>query len=393
MGLKSLRQAKSKLEQLEGLRGVAAFVVLLGHLRLTFFVHANDLVSATYGRTVATLFEAILDGDFAVWLFWVMSAFVLSLRFFASRDEVGRSAMLTDATLRRYPRLLLPVIASVLFAWALHQSSLMSNQRLADLLGHDYQRWLGSFYSFEPDLVKALKSGIWQTFFAYSKSQTYNAVLWTMEIELYGSFFLFAYLAIIGSHSKRYLLYLATLFVLFKLSMHWISAFVLGAMICDAFVHRASILEFIPVALRGFVLRFFHSPLIVALLTLPIMYLIGLENVGEVLHLALAVFLTAYIAISQPAGKFFSLRIPVFLGKISFGLYLVHLPIICTMAYPIYSAFSTVLITPWAALVSSFVLIILSLAGGWCLWFIADRPAIAFSKLVSKTMSDRFIKK
>ena len=62
-----------------------------------------------------------------------------------------------------------------------------------------------------------------------------------MEIELYGSLFLFAFLASFGKHPSRIFVYIATLIIVFMLSMHWINAFVFGAILCDVFVNLPAI--------------------------------------------------------------------------------------------------------------------------------------------------------
>lgn len=116
-----MSKSRHRFNQLEGLRGIAAFVVVLGHLRHTFFFEARNTWNAN-GQIFGTVAEAMFDGNFAVWIFWVMSAFVLSLRFHVTDDHVASRSILSDALIRRYPRLLLPVLISVFFAWALHAS-------------------------------------------------------------------------------------------------------------------------------------------------------------------------------------------------------------------------------------------------------------------------------
>ena len=360
-------------------------MVLAAHLRHTFFSNANEIVAKRAGRTAAT-FIAAIDGNFAVWLFWVMSAFVLSLRFHRCTEDTVRYSLLTDATLRRYPRLVLPVLASVLFAWILHHFGLMSNLKLAHLLGLEYDSWLAKFYLFEPNVIQALNSGLWQSFFDFSRSESYNRVLWTMEIELYGSFFLFAFLALFGKHPSRVLIYIVTLLIVFRLSLYWINAFVFGTMICDMFVNHRAIYQALPDAFERQFNRLIQNTWTSVVLLLPFIFLVGLPNAFGVFHLFLATILTAYVVVSPLAEKLLSSKIPVFLGKISFGLYLAHLPVICAAAYPIYTALLLILTPLNASVVASLMLIVLSVFAGWVLWFIADRPAIAFSRQVASVL-------
>ena len=108
--------------------------------------------------------------------------------------------------------------------------------QLANELGPEYADWLGHHYQFEAGFLMAIKTAVWQCFFNYNPDASYNRVLWTMEVELMGSFFLFAYLSVIGKHKARWLIYAITALVLFRLYMFWVNAFVLGTMLCDMYV-------------------------------------------------------------------------------------------------------------------------------------------------------------
>lgn len=238
--------SRPKFAELEGLRGAAAFVVLLSHLRLTFFIEESNALRTHLGDVPGRVFEALLDGNFAVWLFWTMSAFVLSLRFHETPDPEKSKKILISAATRRYPRLAIPVLASVVLAWALLRCGLMTNTLLAEEFGSKYHGWLGSFYLFEANFITALKTATWQSFFSYHSSSTYNAVLWTMEIELIGSLFLFAFLALFGKHPSRFLFYTVTALIAAKLHLHWLNAFTFGVLLSDIWVNREYIAKVLP---------------------------------------------------------------------------------------------------------------------------------------------------
>ncbi len=237
----------NKLLSFEGLRGIAALVVVVWHIKLALWLNLSNDVKAALSSMpspISRLIRAIIDGmqngTLAVWIFWVMSAAVLSLRFFAdAKDSTNsRSAnYLEAAAVRRYPRLLVPVLASVLFAYGLHAWGLMHNVELAQELGPRYDEWLGKWYRDPPSLPAALKSAFWDTFFAYSDSTTYNCALWTMEKEFFGSLLLFAFLSLFGSRQSRFILYPVIAMANFFLGMHWINAFLVGIIICDVFTY------------------------------------------------------------------------------------------------------------------------------------------------------------
>lgn len=325
----------------------------------------------------------MFDGNFAVWLFWVMSAMVLSLRYHSTTDKLSQRDIVIDSAIRRYPRLFLPVLASILFAWGLHQCGFMSNIKLAELLGDQYDRWLGSQYLFAPDFFSAISSAAWQTFFAFDKDATYNGVLWTMEVELFGSLFLFGFLFLFGSTRFRIYLYAVSIILFYLLSLHWLNAFVFGIMLSDIHACRDSFLQRAPKMVLPAFDYLTSSSWVAGIFSGCALYLIGLPNLHQVLHLILATIVTAYVVKSDPAKWFFSQKPLVFLGKISFGLYLVHTPIICAAAYPLYVSilsFASPLIAAWIA---SLLIAFASIGGGWLLWLVADQPAIRFSRWFS----------
>ncbi|HLA06827.1 MAG TPA: acyltransferase family protein [Anaerolineales bacterium] len=200
-----------KLLSLEGLRGIAALIVIFDHLHLAFFVEYDEIIAAFLDSRFPSLPSKALqyfvtglhDGNFAVWVFWVMSAFVLSKKYFQSvklKSAEEGSDYLTRSTIKRYPRLLIPILASVLFAFVLLSSNRMTNNDLALQLGeHTSTGWLPSFYDFEPSLSRAIKSAAWDAFFDFNRDVTYNTVLWTMEPEFFGSLFLFSLLSLLGN--------------------------------------------------------------------------------------------------------------------------------------------------------------------------------------------------
>src|SRR5262249_42139880 len=63
--------------------------------------------------------------------------------------------------------------------------------------------WLLYWYDFTPNLGTGLRQSVWD---AFAGLATYNLVLWTMPIELKGSFLVFGFLALFGAMRRRWLL-------------------------------------------------------------------------------------------------------------------------------------------------------------------------------------------
>lgn len=388
-----------RIEHLEGLRGIAACMVLFGHIKATFWPDVEATLAAiSIGVAersslleflffiVQSFIQAASNGVCAVWIFWVMSAYVLTYKFHSESDKEKSNRILAVSSLKRYPRLAIPVSASVLFAWALHTNGWMSNGDLAATLGQKYYGWLGSFYLFDPDILKAIRSAIWETFFAYDKDTSYNCVLWTISGELYGSLFLFGYLALVGKHWLRIPLYAISAGLCWTLQIYWLDAFLFGCLLCDLSVNRKTILSYIPASIRlAFLSVHLHTGPTLLLLA-AIVVEIGVVREGDRSVLVSASVLSAFVVLSSLARHLLSRPLPVFLGRISFGLYLTHLPIICALAFPFYILASQHLSAGFAAVVSAVGLLIFTALGGWVFWYFIDRPTIAITDTIMQIL-------
>lgn len=108
-----------KITYLDGLRGAAALVVVIAHFLQVFLpsmFEARPQVSHfAFDQWIPrTPLNLLFNGNFAVCLFFVLSGFVLSLRFFRYR----RRSVVAASLLRRHFRLAIPAVCSLLLAYA-----------------------------------------------------------------------------------------------------------------------------------------------------------------------------------------------------------------------------------------------------------------------------------
>jgi peptidoglycan/LPS O-acetylase OafA/YrhL len=171
-----------KLVPLEGLRGIAAVVVMLGHM-------VRGLVPPDHGSLdiLNQLHRWLLNGGAAVSIFFVLSGFILSLPF--ARDR-SRLRVLT-ALLKRWPRLAALTSIACLFSWATITLSQDYYEQAAAVTGN---RWMAShfnapLYGHEISPMAALREGLYEVFL--SGGSRFDSPLWTMRIELFGSFAIF----------------------------------------------------------------------------------------------------------------------------------------------------------------------------------------------------------
>jgi peptidoglycan/LPS O-acetylase OafA/YrhL len=397
-----------RVKSLEGLRGVLALIVVITHLQQFFFAQISDQLSTTFeplptplAYILNSFFHAFFDGEFAVWTFWIISGLVLSYRYFSlvnSNVKATKKYLLIAAS-KRYFRLLVPVLVSVLLALILFSADLMANKPLAQhyLNTHpgweEYAQWLMNFYNFEPSFSNALKSAIWDTFVHYDHLTTYNPVLWTMEKELFGSLFLFSFLAILSRLNNTKWLWISTVLLLTLLRLHWITAFLVGAMI-SAHLHSNSPRLSLPQPLRVKKLsNALQSPGLTALFVLTLWILIGLPNFLGLTNFVIAPLLITLTLTSSPLAALLSSPPLAFLGKISFGLYLGHFLLVASISSQLY----LFLMIDWppriAAIIVAIFTLISSPAIGWLIYRIGDLPGIKLSNMIGKFLTHHLDKR
>lgn len=382
-------ETSGKMLALEGIRGIAALIVIFDHLHLAFFVEVDQLVASYlnthfpyYLSKAGQYFVAgFHDGNFAVWVFWVMSAFVLSRKYFqltrANRGLDG-AEYLSRSVIKRYPRLFIPILASVLFAFVILSAGWMTNNDLGERLGqHTSQGWLFTFYEFEPSLTQAVRSAVWDAFFDFNRDTTYNTVLWTMQPEFFGSIFLFGFLSLFGNKRIRWFTYPLIILMLYLKELHWLNAFLLGITLCDLYVNTSIFPKL------G---RMFGARWIQILSNLFIMVLIGAPNYGQVFHLVVAIALVILALSFSGFAKFFSSRVPVYLGKISFSLYLIHVPILCSVTGLIYKMTEGSMLYPTSAIFTSLLTIALCILTAHIFYEYADRQGVILGSKIANAL-------
>jgi peptidoglycan/LPS O-acetylase OafA/YrhL len=299
----------TRVTYLDGLRGWAAVVVVL--------CHAAALLGQAVPVYQSNLFAPLTDGMLAVYVFFVLSGFALSIGFVRTRDP----RLVRALALRRYIRLTIPILAVCVIAYLVMRAGLIASHSASPILHTG--GWLESQYSFRPDVMAMLKFALFDVYFKYSQLTSYNSSLWTMSIELYGSLLVLALLALIGGLGRaRIGIYLVVGAVL------WLThpeqcAFILGLLLAEASEHP-------------WLKAFRRRP--VALL--PGLLLVGFSLACSLTQLhyvpnTLPFYALGYVAAPVVCARIASLlqtRLSGFLGRISFSLYLVHIVVICSLS-------------------------------------------------------------
>lgn len=308
-------------------------MVLFCHLVLAFYPQFDKqslamLMHYTSSTTTAYIIQAfvnvIFDGSLAVYIFWFMSGYVISIPLFKNPDH----QIVLNAFVKRYFRLALPALASVLIAYVLLKLNAMHHLQVDAFLNHANENWIALFYNFEPDLLLAVKGALWDAFFDYHEASAYNASLWTMNQELYGSFLCYFLFATFRQHPKRFLVYASVGCFLFALNHFALVTFLAGFILCDM-DYNQHVLSDIKHKLESY---FFSKWYLVWPALLGMLYFAG-KKIHVDLRDAFSSIVLVYILINyHPFKKFFEHKLCVWFGKLSFSVYLLHLPIISSFS-------------------------------------------------------------
>jgi peptidoglycan/LPS O-acetylase OafA/YrhL len=353
-----VRTRGRRIIRLEACRGLAALVVVVGHC-LNAFQPNLDFAGKIY--------YVFVNGEAAVILFFTLSGYVLTIRFF----ENPTGNYIGSAALKRLPRLaLLPTIATVASAsiWLL---GLYKFQEAGQISG---SRWLERFgmsdlpTNFDPSLPGALDQGIWRTFLA--GDSYYDSSLWTMAHEFHGSLLVLAVAPFLIFVLRGRLVWLALAFsmLIFRYVNPYMMPFLCGMGIAyySAFLHRFSsagstaVLLILGIYLLGFNVPEQHYSLLNAIVFWHPEMASSKEFQTLVLTIGAAAVIIAVLQ-SSVAGCVLNNRVGALLGFLSFPMYVMHLLIICSVSSLAYIALSRVTIVgaAWGAISCTLILTLL----------------------------------
>jgi peptidoglycan/LPS O-acetylase OafA/YrhL len=366
---------------------LAALNVFFSHFLLALFplgfVHFFPWVAqpaAQFGQIEQVLsipFLSILwNGRFPVCVFFVLSGYVLTKGFVERNDVDG----IRSKAARRYFRLGIPVFFSVMLAYALMR---LGAYRSVETVSLTHSAWLESQIQVSPDFWQALKEGVYGSLF--TEQHAYNPALWTMRMEFIGSMIIFAYRLIAWPGRRG--LFAAAIYIalsVFLAPMYWpfYLAFLLGSHIGEWKRPRSRAIAW-SAAVAGVALASVdRSAMFAWLNALPLEF----ETRAEFY----SVLGSALLVYGVRGGAFNSIlecRPVQFLGRISYPLYLVHLPLIFSVACGVFDWTSVDLhfsrsSAASASLTATMLCVILT---AWLFERLVDAPAIRFSKIIVPT--------
>lgn len=388
LAAQSNQQPRERLEYLDGLRGVAALIVILHHLFLAFYpqltngsLHYFDAA----GRVPMAPVMMAWGGNLCVCIFFALSGYVLVPMTLHSQSY------LVSQVIRRLVRLGIPVLGAILFAYVIWKLGLPTNHQVASLTGSE--GWLGLFYQGAPSLYGVLRETVLMPFQPIDSQ--YDPVLWTMHVEYVGSFGVLAMYCLIKARRLRIPLVLAVFALTYGT---YYCDFAAGALIADLDI-RERCKNLSPVR---------HRVMITILLILFIIFgayswssgagapwfaLDSIVNpfIGDYTqaHMLAAIFLLPVLLISVTAKNMFSSRPILELGRQSFSIYLLHLPLICSLGGFVFMhiAPSTSYLAAFLATAATIYIVTYGIAVLFTRY--VDGPATRLSRYIGKALDSK----
>lgn len=336
------KEITEKILYIEGLRGLAMSMVVLNHFAAAFYpalvfgekaLQHNSFELIIY-KTPLNIF---FSGIFALSVFFLLSGYILSFKFF----KFHKREPIIPSMVRRYIRLAIPTLISILIAYVLLSSHLFKNLSVSSITGSTI--WFANFWNFKADLYNALIEGIFMTSIFIGNS-TYNPVLWMMAYELAGSFLVYFVLEIFKHTKRRVIIYLLLLIFTF-IWKGYLMGFILGILICN--LEYSSTInfsryknKFLGVALLLGAVLFGSFPIASTKDTIYEFIQIPMLNGSREIILAQTIAACLmFIAIKNLIILKKILELPFFrfLGRISFSVFFLHLIIIGSFSSNLFS--------------------------------------------------------
>jgi len=365
-----------RFENLDGLRGVAALMVLVYHGILVFPQFGNPVLTGSsagsWGWFEYSPLRILLSGTEAVLVFFVLSGFVLTLPVLRSAKFAWRAYYPS-----RILRLYVPVFAAL--AWSLVVLIVIPRHALI----HDPSAYM-AVHAEPITFLKIARDAV-----LLDGANSYNGPLWSLQWEVVFSLLLPLYV-FLAVRLKRF--WLQLVFVLAAISavaavvdhpsLQYLPAFGIGALFATALPRVLGLIARINAGSRA--RATWIALTVVAALLVTTAWTLAPVLPGRILPatqftVLLGATLFVFIALGSPGAKaFLTTRFVRWLGMISFSLYLTHEPIVVGVAQLLPRS-----LEPWGFIVS----VPLSLLVGWLFYRVVEKPAHRLSQAVKRRLS------
>lgn len=324
----------TRIKYIDGMRGLAVMIVLFSHLVVNFypvlFFAKPDILSDQYpllNIIAFTPLNVFYYGYSAVMVFFFISGYVITYNFFKQNDN-----NIASSVFRRYFRLTIPVFFSCLIVYILLKLHLFFGVEASPL---SLSPTLNTYFNCDADFIEMIKLVLYNMYLGADLEilNCYNGVLWMMGYLFIGFILVYSVLAIFGRANQKLRFIVYIIFVALS-HKSCLLAFALAMILCDLDINnvlqKMNKIGIFLILLAGIYFLSFRShdfPLYsyFSLWFLPFFY-----NIIGAFLLFFAIHRSAFLI------KILSTKIPLYLGKISFSIYLTHSIIVVSLSCYLY---------------------------------------------------------
>ena len=314
---------KTRIEWLDGLKGIACILIFIHHFFLAFYpaIHyGNNVPSKLNGidNLLSTSpLSVILNGNFLVALFCIISGIVISVQIMSIKDK----QKISEVIFKRYFRLMLPLFPIGILVYLMLKFNLFNNVEVAN---YTNSPWLAQYYNNSISFMETLKLIFIDTWF-YGSDILSNAY-WMLSQLFYGTFLSIILSMISWKYNKHtWLIYLTLAIFLIDGNTLAVS-FILGTLIAWLYKNKL-IISNRYIGFVSLIIGIFLGGYPSSVIPNNIYSFLNFET--YVTWHIVGAFLTIYgIWNCQLLQKILSLNIFQKLGSISYSLYLIHIPLL-----------------------------------------------------------------
>jgi peptidoglycan/LPS O-acetylase OafA/YrhL len=331
---------RGRLHELDSLRGLAAFTVVLHHFGLMWPLWQAQFDPLRLGPLHIAPFYPLYAGREAVMLFFVLSGLVLSLPYLRGRGQ-AYPIYLTRRILRIYAPYLGALALSICGAAFWHGN-------------HSNRGWAANFWS-EPLNLKLILQHI--AFIGVYDCGQFDFVIWSLVYEMRISILFpalallifrtrpqlaillaasFSLLALATAHGQHH----QTAIYSFMITFHYAALFILGILLAT---HLTAISAWYQSLSRMVRVGIFVASFILYNESSRILDHADGLSADIALEWGVAMGAIGFIITainSSMARRFLNSAVPAFLGRISYSLYLIHAPVLLALTFGIHNRLS-----------------------------------------------------
>jgi len=353
---------RKRIVWLDGIKGWAAFMVFAHHFLVGFYPAAyfGDSVTVHFRKIPIEKFVAqspiffFLNGSFMVSLFCMISGIVLSLKVITSENREKTAASII---FKRYFRLMIPIFFTQTIIYVMKAANLFCSAEVGKITGS--VSWLASFYCNDFSIKGLIRSSLFGVLF-HGDSQ-YNTAFWMLNQLMLGGVLSVIFSMVIAKNKSSALWTCAIWLLGMLMGWSYYPSFILGTIIALNIIDEnprkenkwlGLILAIVGCFLGGYPTVFIPDNIYHVLKRVtpkffpPAMFW---HQVG-------AGMLIWGVYRSGILQKLFSCRMLQMLGKYSFSIYLIHIPIMCSFSCALFSVLRSYGVPYWLTVCIAFVL-------------------------------------